>query len=451
MTLLELLTGPWAIQPDKLREIHAIYSVHVRGEKIDVAAIEARIGHPLASQQQDYEVRGGGVAMLAIDGILAPKANLLMQISGGASTQMLTRQVESAQADSRVRSMVLDFNSPGGAVTGTPELAAAVRAMAGVKPVVTITSSDLSSAAYWVGAATNAIYVTGPTTQVGSIGVVSRHSFDPKAGETDTEITAGKYKRMVSGIAPLSAEGRALIQADADYVYSVFVDAVADYRGTSAANVLEHMADGRVFRGQQAINAGLVDGVSTVDALVEKLATDPARFARRRKAVFALGGLSVSTGAGALPEDNTSLRELKGTVMPENQTQAPVTRESFERDNAALFAQIRSEFVTLGAAQERDRINQVRATAVPGHEKLIEQLAFDGKSTAGDAAMAINAAIRQQHQTAAAAHAADAPNAVPHSPAPPDQSNALDPKTASAQAAAAAIATYRKSNGVTHA
>ena len=53
-----------------------------------------------------------------------------------------------------------------------------------------------------------------------------------------------------------------------DYIYSVFVDEVAKHRGKSSSKVLDDMADGRIFIGEQAINAGLVDGVSTFDRLI---------------------------------------------------------------------------------------------------------------------------------------------------------------------------------------
>ena len=53
-----------------------------------------------------------------------------------------------------------------------------------------------------------------------------------------------------------------------DYIYSVFVDDVAKHRGKSSDKVLDDMADGRIFTGEQAIKAGLVDGVSTFDRLI---------------------------------------------------------------------------------------------------------------------------------------------------------------------------------------
>lgn len=420
MTLLDLITGAWAIEPDKLREIQAIYATHLRGEKIDIPALEARLGRPLSSEQQQYTVEPGGVAVLRMSGIIAPKANLFMQVSGGLSTQMATKQLESAVADQRVRSIVLAIDSPGGNVIGTPEMAAAVREMSAIKPIVTHSDGALASAAYWIGSAANAVYLSGPTVQAGSIGVVIDRTFNPNSALREESIVAGKYKRVVKSNEPLSDEARAMVQADVDYVYSLFVDAVAQHRDTTAQQVLDRMAEGRVFRGQQAIDAGLVDGVSTLDALVESMATDPAPYAQRRKAVFAVAALP-SPSAGAAPKDKTTTREKEPTMPGENQ--APITRASFEQDHAPLFAQLRGEFTALGATQERERIQAVLAVGanLPGHEKLLNTLAFDGKTTAPEASMAVLKAEGDQRAAAIKAHADDAPEPAKASAAPEDK------------------------------
>ena len=147
MKLLDLLMSAWAILPDQLREIQAIYAAHLRGDKIDIEAIEARLGRPLANEQQDYEIRQGGVAVLTLDGVMAPKANLFMRVSGGVSTQMAGLQIESAMADPRVTAMVLAIDSPGGSVFGTPELGATVRELSAIKPIVTVSEATLAGAA----------------------------------------------------------------------------------------------------------------------------------------------------------------------------------------------------------------------------------------------------------------------------------------------------------------
>jgi len=423
MKLLDVITSPWAVLPDQLREIQSIYTTHLRGDKIDIAAIEARLGRPLASEQQAYQIRPGGVAVLTLEGVMAPKANLMMQISGGVSTQIAGIQIESAIADPRVTALVLAIDSPGGSVFGTPELAATVAELAKIKPIVTVCEATLASAAYWVGSAANAVYITGPTVQVGSIGVVASHNYDPRAAATTTEITAGKYKRIDSAAAPLTEEGRAYIQSKVDHLYSVFVDTVATQRGTTPQAVLENMADGRVFIGQQAIDRGLVDGYATVDHIVSQLATDPTKYAQRRKAKFAATATVHPSAkpAGALASTQNPPEPVLLTPVNLSKKGTPMDRETLAQQHPDLLAQLKVEFSATasaaGAADERTRIAAVRAQVLPGHEALIETLAFDGKTTGPEAAMAVLAAEKQQRTAQSKALASDAPQPLPLVPA----------------------------------
>lgn len=418
MTLLELLSGPWAIAPDKLLELQAIYATHMRGEKIDVAAIEARLGRPLANEQQRYEVEHSGIAVLRLNGVMAPKANLLSEVSGGISTQKAAIQIESARLDGRVRGLVLAMDTPGGNVLGTPEFADVIAEFAKAKPLVVWSDGQLASAGYWAASAANAIYVSSNVVQVGSIGVVHNRSYNPNSPVVEENITAGRYKRLVNSREPYSEEARAVVQADVDYVYSLFVDTVAGHRGVTSEQVLEHMADGRVFRGQQAIDAGLVDGVATLDDLIDQMAAKPESFSyeNRRKAVFAsVGSESESVAAGA-PEDTTASEKQESDMGD------PITRESFERDHAALFAQIRNEGLAAGADAERARIQAVLAVGdgLPGHAAVLQAMAFDGKSTEADATKAVLNAEKQARASAAKAHADDAPDAAAPSVVPKD-------------------------------
>lgn len=422
MKLLELMTGPWAVLPDTLREMQSIYATHLKGEKIDVPAIEARLGRPLANEQQAYSVQDGGVGLLRVSGVMAPKANLFMQVSGGISTQMLTQQLNSMAADPRVRSAVFAPDSPGGNVLGIPSAAKALRNLAAAKPTVTVVEGVMASAMYWVGSGSNAVFIDGETDMVGSLGVIGSVAWEP-ADANRMEFVRGKYKRAsVNGQAP-TAEYLAYQEAQFDYLYTLLIDQVASNRGASADDVLTHMADGRVFIGQQAIDAGLVDGVSTVDAMVEQLASNPAAFAKRRKAVFALGGLPsvtppVSASAGDAPQDDTTTTPPKGNDM--SQTVNAITRAELERDHAALFASLRTEFTASGATAERERIQAVLAhdATLPGHGKLLATLAFDGKTTGPEAAAQVLQAEGKARATAAGNHAADAPQAAAHSAAP---------------------------------
>jgi len=89
-----------------------------------------------------------------------------------------------------------------------------------------------------------------------------------------------------------------------------------------------------------------------------------------------------------------------------------LNREGLQTGNPALFAALQSEFEAAGAKAERTRILAVQGQSMAGHEKLINELMFDGKTTGPDAAVAVLAAHRAQMGAQAAAHFSDAPAAA---------------------------------------
>lgn len=402
MKLLDILTAPWAIQPEKLLEIQAIYVAHARGERADIASVEAKLGRPLNNEAKTYEVIDG-VAVLPVVGVSAKRANLFTQVSGGVSTELMARDLRTAEADPTVHSIVMHIDSPGGTVDGTQSLAQLVRDVGQVKPVVTLGGGIMASAAYWYGSAGSAIYVEDGTTLVGSIGVVQRHvdisAAEAQQGQRTTEITAGRYKRIASNYGPLTEEGRATIQAQVDYVYSLFVNAVAQHRGVSADKVLQDMADGRIFVGEQAIAAGLVDGVASLGQLVEQLN-------RNRSS-------SAARAALAAPQPH------QGASMP-------LTREQLGADAPDLLKTLLAEGHEAGATAERDRIKAVQAQSMVGHEKLIADLMFDGKTSGPEAAVAVLKAEKALRGNAAANLAADAPKPVAAATTPAVEAPAAD-------------------------
>lgn len=420
MTLIELLQSPWAILPSSLEMIQAIYTRHLAGEPVDIDAIEARLGRPLANDQQEYQMREGGVAVLALSGAISPKANLFIRVSGGASAQVFAQQVDSMAADPRVRSVVIDMDSPGGNVLGLPAAASALARLAADKPTVTVCTGHMCSGGYWIGSGANRIFISGQTDVVGSIGVLATHTYNPRAagGPQTTEVTAGRYKRIASDTAPLSKEGRAYLQAQVDEIYRVFVDTVATNRRATADQVLEHMADGRIFIGQQAIDAGLADGIATVDAMVEQLATNPDKFAKRGRAVFALGGLPAAGAAAAEPTATTGEQPPATTITTTTEVHMTPTEAAakFAAENPEAAALLRAE----GATAETKRAAEVRAAALPGHEALIERLAADGKTTGAQAALAVVAAEQANRAAQATARRDDAPPPVKQVPVEAD-------------------------------
>ncbi len=268
--------------PEKLIEIQQIYATHLKGEKINLAGIESAIGKQLNNEQKPYTI-DKGVAIIEIHGVIGKKMNMFTRISGGVSTQILKKDFAEAMADPVVKAVLLDVDSPGGTVDGTEELAQAIyeARQSGEKPIVAYTDGLMASAAYWIASGAERIYISGDTPWIGSIGVVTSHvdysKWEEKMGVKTTEIYAGRYKRIDSEYAPLSQEGRGYLQSQVDYIYSLFAATVAKARPNLVIDTDEGpipWADGRIFIGKQAIEAGLVDGVSTRERIIEGLSTE---------------------------------------------------------------------------------------------------------------------------------------------------------------------------------
>ena len=270
--LVNLMNTPWAIMPDKFAAIREFAAARIRDGHADAAAGDK----PQQRTDKGYTLVDG-VAVIPIDGVIAKRMNMFMRFSGGTSSELVARDLHQALADPAVASIVLHIDSPGGTVDGTADLAGAVFDARGRKPIVALSDGLMASAAYWIGSAADKVFTTGETTAVGSIGVVAAHldvsGLENRLGLKTTEVYAGKYKRIASNYAPLTDEGRQTIQGQVDYLYSVFVGAIAKHRGASEDTVLKDMADGRVFIGSQAIRAGLVDGVASLAQLVGQYGT----------------------------------------------------------------------------------------------------------------------------------------------------------------------------------
>jgi signal peptide peptidase SppA len=454
MRLIDIVNGPWATTPAMLTEIQSIYTRHCRGEKIDLSALEARIGAPLANEPKGYTIEDG-VAVLPIDGVIAKKMNLFSRISGGTSSDLIGRDLQAAFADRAVEAIVLAVDSPGGTVDGTPELAAQIYAARGVKPILAHTDGMMASAAYWIGAAADQVFISSDVTMVGSIGVVSAHTdvskAEDKQGIKTTEIYAGKYKRIASQYGPLTEEGRADIQDMVDHVYGVFVEDVARFRETSVEDVLARMADGRLFHGKKAIDAGLVDGVSTLAAVIDK-----ARALARSKTKTSRAGVAQalidpmfperSRRAQGQPETTQSTTGVKIMNLQELKAEHPELVQAITKEAQSGMAEAVNAAKIDGAAAETARVAAVRAQSIPGHEKLVEAMIADGNTTGAEAAMAIVAAENNLRSAALKAIESEAPPAAPAAEATDDAKGL----TRSAFAALSALdrAAFIKSGGI---
>jgi signal peptide peptidase SppA len=170
-------------------------------------------------------------------------------------------------ADESVGAIVIDIDSPGGSVFGTPELADEILKARGAKPIIAVANSNADSAAYWIASAADEIVGT-PSSMVGSIGVWTMHvdfsKMDERVGMKVTYVSAGKYKVEGNEYEPLGEEAQAALQARVDEYYGMFVAAVAKGRGVTASAVRNGYGEGRVVTAKQALALGMIDRIGTL-------------------------------------------------------------------------------------------------------------------------------------------------------------------------------------------
>lgn len=383
MKILDILTSPWAIQPDKMQEIRNIYQTHMRGDKIDIKAINAA-----SPAMNMYEVKDG-VAIISIDSVLTKSRTFFSSLFGGTSMRDIGNQIDMAMADTEVHDIILAIDSPGGTVDGTQELVAKIGSHRGNgKSIVAVGDGIMASAAYWIASAADKIYIANDTTSVGSIGVVATHvdvsEQDKQFGEKWTEITAGAYKRIASNHAPLTVEGREYIQSQVDHIYSVFVQSVAANRGKDSVEDILPAADGKIFIGQQAVEVGLVDGIQNITVTANQLIKE---FNMNKE------------------EFQVKHPELFQSIVDEGRSAG--RNEGIEIGKA----QGKEEGMKSGAEAERERIIAIQKLSTAGNEKIVADAIADGISTSGQVAERIVLAgkARQEAQAQAMIDGAVAP------------------------------------------
>ncbi len=203
---------------------------------------------------------------------LSPRMRALLELFDipVTDTAIVAAQLRELAQDESVKVVILDINSTGGRVTGTPELAAAVRELSAKKYVYAFTADMACSAAYWVASQCDAIYAT-PSAQLGSIGVIlplvdSRLKLE-KEGIVVDALSAGKFKTAGLTGTSLTDEQRALLQARVDDDWALFKSAVNTRRSIAP----EYM-EGQCLSGEKALTSGLVDAhINSLPQLVDKL------------------------------------------------------------------------------------------------------------------------------------------------------------------------------------
>ena len=225
---------------------------------------------------QEVQLSGSGdgkVLLLDLSGVISsqdkdgfiPQPNLLATFK---------EELTKASKDEKIKAVVVRINSPGGTVNASDILYHELKTFKANKkiPVIVSMMDVAASGGYYLAMASDAILVH-PSTVTGSIGVimltVNAKGLLEKVGVEASAITSGPRKDMGSPFRTMTADEKAIFQGVIDSFYQRFLTVVQEGRPHLSGDQIKKLADGRIYSGDQAKAAGLVDEVGYLDDAIE--------------------------------------------------------------------------------------------------------------------------------------------------------------------------------------
>ena len=166
----------WAMDYSILQQMTDIVERHFNGVDLTAEKIEPIVAARDAKSKgrTTFEINSRGAAIIPVTGVIAKYSSMVNGCSQprGTSIEQLREQLNVAVTDSRVESIFLHIESPGGCINGLADFADEVYQAGFQKPVVAFCDDLCASAAYWLASQANVIYAN-QTADVGSIGIYS--------------------------------------------------------------------------------------------------------------------------------------------------------------------------------------------------------------------------------------------------------------------------------------
>ena len=291
---LEQLASGWLAEQRSTRRWRVFFRL---AWLLLVAAIVVGLFYQGAAKRADPSTVH--TAVIEIKGEIADGAD--------ASAEFVLASMRSAFEDDGSQAVVLLINSPGGSPVQAGIINDEIRRLKEKhqKPVYAVVEETCASAAYYIAAATDDIYVDKASI-VGSIGVLmDGFGFTgtmEKLGVERRLLTAGDNKGFLDPFSPQTENQRQYAQAMLDQIHRQFIEVVKQGRGDRLKEVPE-MFSGLFWTGQQAIDMGLADHLGSLDFVAREVvkAEEIIDYTRRDNFAERLAKrFGAAVGAGAL-------------------------------------------------------------------------------------------------------------------------------------------------------
>ncbi len=187
--------------------------------------------------------------------------------------ESILAQIRAATIDPEVKAILLEVDSPGGAVTPSDEIYAELERFKrkDEERVIMVFVRDLGASGAYYAAMAGDYIMAEPTAIVGSIGVIMQtlnmKGLGDKVGLSSVTIASGENKDMLNPFEEVNTNHVAMLQELVDGMQERFASIVVNSRGLENRDLL----DGRVFNAGQAEAHGFIDGVGYLQDAIDKL------------------------------------------------------------------------------------------------------------------------------------------------------------------------------------
>ena len=210
-------------------------------------------------------------ALVTIQGEIGPDTE--------ASAENVMSSMRTALEDPGSQALILLINSPGGSPVQAGLINDEVTRLRALhnKPIYAVVEESCASAAYYIAAAADQIYVD-KASLVGSIGVLMDGfgftGLMDKLGVERRLMTAGENKGFLDPFSPQTEPQRQHAQTMLNQIHTQFIDVVKKGRGDRLKETPE-LYSGLFWSGQQAVDLGLADSLGSIDGVAREVVKAP--------------------------------------------------------------------------------------------------------------------------------------------------------------------------------
>jgi len=252
------------------------------------------------------------VAYIPVKGVLGSDLTEIESMMGSVDVQEIEEMLEDAESDEAIDTIVMEYNSPGGSVTGIPELARKIKNC--TKRTIGFTKSQSCSGSMWLMSQCDEVYCT-ESSVVGSIGVYvmvlkTKKAYEAEGVEVDL-IKSGWAKAAGYPGTEMTGDQHKLFEEDVAEVHRWFIDAVKSVRTYAD----EADMQGQTWNGKKAAEKMLVSGImDSLDDVFAYIGEDVAKAFELMENGHEIGakyGHGAEAKADVSPEQGKDLKKKK--------------------------------------------------------------------------------------------------------------------------------------------